>query len=356
MPRPDEGLIHAWLDGELEAEEAARVERLVAEDPEWAAAAAEARGLIAASSRILSALDVVAGDVIPQGGRAAPVAPSVAPRRHVPSWMKMAAGVVLVAGLGYVARDGIGFTAAPVASPAAEMIAFPKANESAARETPATPASQGAAEADTPSRDTSLRAAPPAASRSSAALANAAAAGAPSATTAAGSAPVPANVPAPATIPSAEAEAPTSEARARQALADTQALRRRLGDARLEGVVVTGVTAGASADVAAPAGVRALQSQAAKSAASALAPSVAQRADSPRLSIIAGCFRVTTRARLDTLLRDPTILATEADSIKLRIPSADFAWVRRAADGALVGHVWWMRGTVDWRAEPIDCP
>ena len=72
MPRPDEGVIHAWLDGELGAEEAARVERLVADDPEWAAAAAEARGLVAASSRILAALDVVAGDVIPQGGRAAP--------------------------------------------------------------------------------------------------------------------------------------------------------------------------------------------------------------------------------------------------------------------------------------------
>ncbi|MBP7551760.1 MAG: zf-HC2 domain-containing protein, partial [Gemmatimonadaceae bacterium] len=116
MSRPDEGLLHAWLDGELEAEEAARVERLVAEDAEWSAAAAEARGLIAASSRILGKLDVVAGDVIPRGGSAAPAmrdarvpatqaAPRTAPRRGVPGWLRVAAGVVLVAGIGYVVRD-----------------------------------------------------------------------------------------------------------------------------------------------------------------------------------------------------------------------------------------------------------
>lgn len=69
MSHPDEGLIHAWLDGELDAEEAARVERLVAEDAAWAAAAAEARGLIAASARILSHLDSVPGDVLPKDSR-----------------------------------------------------------------------------------------------------------------------------------------------------------------------------------------------------------------------------------------------------------------------------------------------
>ena len=66
MPHPDEGLIHAWLDGELDAAEAARVEALVASDVEWAAAAAEARGLVAASARIVGALDSVPGNVIPK--------------------------------------------------------------------------------------------------------------------------------------------------------------------------------------------------------------------------------------------------------------------------------------------------
>lgn len=127
MPRPDErpddGLIHSWLDGELGAEEAARVERLVAEDSEWAAAAAEARGLMAASTRILGALDVVAGDVIPRGGSAAGTfAPAIegsrVPKPHVarwavPTWMRVAAGAALVAGVGYLGLEQTGDRSAP---------------------------------------------------------------------------------------------------------------------------------------------------------------------------------------------------------------------------------------------------
>lgn len=110
--RPDEGLIHAWLDGELGAEEAARVERLVAEDAEWGAATAEARGLVAASTRILGALDVVAGDVIPR-------VPTVQVRQQVrrwrvPTWLKVAAGFVFVAGVGYLGLDRTETMTAPV--------------------------------------------------------------------------------------------------------------------------------------------------------------------------------------------------------------------------------------------------
>jgi hypothetical protein len=105
MPRPDEGLIHEWLDGELSPEESERVSRLVATDAEWAAAAAEARGLIAASSRILSALDAVPGGVMPAGSRATPRAPS---RYTVRPWMRIAAGLVLVAGTSYLVIDGNG--------------------------------------------------------------------------------------------------------------------------------------------------------------------------------------------------------------------------------------------------------
>ena len=121
--RPYEGLIHAWLDGELGAEEAARVERLVEEDAEWGAAAAEARGLVAASTRILGALDVVAGDVIPRGGSAAGTfAPtsdaSSVPKTHatrwaVPTWMRVAAAVALVAGVGYLGVEQTGDRSAP---------------------------------------------------------------------------------------------------------------------------------------------------------------------------------------------------------------------------------------------------
>ena len=87
MSRPDEGLLHAWLDGELEAEEAARVERLVAEDAEWSAAAAEARGLIAASSRILGKLDVVVEHQVSVGvdGGRRPVHGFALPKTHAVS-------------------------------------------------------------------------------------------------------------------------------------------------------------------------------------------------------------------------------------------------------------------------------
>src|SRR5436190_2209664 len=65
MQHLDEGTIHTWLDGALDASEAAGVERHVAECAQCAAAVAEARGFIAASARIVSSLDVVRGGVLP---------------------------------------------------------------------------------------------------------------------------------------------------------------------------------------------------------------------------------------------------------------------------------------------------
>jgi hypothetical protein len=59
MRHLDEGTIHAWLDGALNSDEAARAEAHVASCSVCADAVAEARGLIAASSRILLALDDV---------------------------------------------------------------------------------------------------------------------------------------------------------------------------------------------------------------------------------------------------------------------------------------------------------
>ncbi len=119
MSRPDEGLIHQWLDGECTPEEAARLEQLVASDPAWAAAVAEARGLIAASSRIVKSLDAVP-HAMPAGSKAAPtIAPKVAldaPRSFtVQPWMRLAAGLVLVAGTAYVLRDPFQQPFTPVA-------------------------------------------------------------------------------------------------------------------------------------------------------------------------------------------------------------------------------------------------
>lgn len=66
MEHIEEGTIHAWLDDALASDEAARVEQHVRECAECAAAVAEARGLIAASTRILSALDDVPAGVVPR--------------------------------------------------------------------------------------------------------------------------------------------------------------------------------------------------------------------------------------------------------------------------------------------------
>ena len=68
MQHLDEGTIHAWLDGALDAAEVARVEQHARACASCAAAVAEARGLVAGASRILSALDQVPGNVVPSAG------------------------------------------------------------------------------------------------------------------------------------------------------------------------------------------------------------------------------------------------------------------------------------------------
>jgi hypothetical protein len=120
MPHPDEGLIHAWLDGELDAAEAARVEALVASDPEWAAAAAEARGLLAASSRIVGSLDRVPANVIPK--------PVAAPRHAFfgRRWLLRAAAILVLIGgsavvLNRTSVDG-GDVTIPLRQPAAAPV------------------------------------------------------------------------------------------------------------------------------------------------------------------------------------------------------------------------------------------
>lgn len=95
MQHPDEGTIHAWLDSQLSAEEGAELEAHAAKCAECAASIAEARGLVAASSRIVSSLDIVPGDVIP--------ARAPAKRAwYLTTQFRAAAAVLFVAGVSLV--------------------------------------------------------------------------------------------------------------------------------------------------------------------------------------------------------------------------------------------------------------
>jgi hypothetical protein len=137
---PDEGEIHAWLDGALSAEDAARVESHVMGCAACREAVAEARGFIAASSRILTALDAVPSGVVPVGSRT-----RERPRaRSIRSWpvTAAAAAIVIAVGVAVVARRA----PVPEAVRAPAPIAPSSSPQAAAREgaplaapSPATP-------------------------------------------------------------------------------------------------------------------------------------------------------------------------------------------------------------------------
>lgn len=128
----EEGTIHAWLDGEVPAREAATIEAHVASCAACAAAVAEARGLMAASSRILGALDEVPAGVTPTIAKV-PTPGPVRARR--PAWQRpqfaaAAATVIILAGSTVVFSRSNRTLQAPVAPTVA-------AEFSATRETPA---------------------------------------------------------------------------------------------------------------------------------------------------------------------------------------------------------------------------
>lgn len=110
MQHLDEGTVHAWLDGALPPDESERVSEHVSSCAACAALVAEARGLIAAASRILTALDDVPGGVIPAApsrpGDVAPIARPVSsaatgPRRWfrvTSNHWRVAAAIAFLAG------------------------------------------------------------------------------------------------------------------------------------------------------------------------------------------------------------------------------------------------------------------
>jgi anti-sigma factor RsiW len=103
MNHLDEGTIHAWLDGAVDAARSREIESHIAECAQCAAAVAEARGFVAGASRILNALDDVPANVTPKR------APAVAPRRQwrAAPWVSgIAAALVLTIGVTTWNREG----------------------------------------------------------------------------------------------------------------------------------------------------------------------------------------------------------------------------------------------------------
>ncbi|HEY2855708.1 MAG TPA: zf-HC2 domain-containing protein [Gemmatimonadaceae bacterium] len=111
MQHLDEGTIHAWLDGALDAEESSRVEEHTRECATCAAAVAEARGLVAGASRILTALDHVPAAVTPRapasgGGSSSARSRSLWGTLHLTPLRAAAASLVfLAAGTLFVLRN-----------------------------------------------------------------------------------------------------------------------------------------------------------------------------------------------------------------------------------------------------------
>ena len=133
----DEGTIHAWLDGELTPDDAERATRHVAACAECQALVAEARGLVAGASRIVSALDAGPAGVIPPAQRG----PTSGRRTwhrfaFTPVRMSIAATIIVAVGVTFTARrvadngamrermidSPINAATAAVAAPAADSI------------------------------------------------------------------------------------------------------------------------------------------------------------------------------------------------------------------------------------------
>jgi anti-sigma factor RsiW len=125
MQHLDEGTIHSWLDGALSGDEAARVETHVKECPECAAAVAEARGFIAASSRILTALDNAPRGVIPATALKKRVDPMV--WRIAATLLVVAAGTLVV-----VQNRGSDESPRPIAADRAPLMPHTTSDENAA--------------------------------------------------------------------------------------------------------------------------------------------------------------------------------------------------------------------------------
>ncbi len=141
MQHLDEGTIHAWLDDALPIEVARGVEQHVAACAECAALVAEARGMMAGASRIVSSLDVVRGGVIPKQAASAPASRSLwRTLRLTPMRAALAASLMVAAAtLLTVRHDGADKIILPTQTAAPAAIEADRPVISAQKTTQSTP-------------------------------------------------------------------------------------------------------------------------------------------------------------------------------------------------------------------------
>lgn len=292
MTHIEEGTIHAWLDGVLGAEEAAAVESHVRGCARCAEAVAEARGLVAASSRILGALDDVPGGVILNP---APAKKHQRIWRAAP-WVTGIAAVLMAAVVlrtGYEVRREVPFIAVEKVSSAQPELVVDTAAEAVR---PRTQASQ-------------VVASPPAAARPSRAVVGSASAG----TGAPGGAGAVAR-PAPSSDAPAESRKAAGEARGRETREDYA----RAGEvsrrqrAQPADAAVTSAPLG-QAPVQPPMVEVPMPQRSALIDMPTVRPIDPQR-DAVPVFALAGCYRVTTEARPALTLG----VASEASRMRAR--------------------------------------
>lgn len=168
MNHLDEGTIHAWLDGALDSTQGREIEAHVAQCATCSAAVAEARGFVAAASRILNALDDVPANVVPKRVPVAPTAQRQGRQWRAAPWVTgIAAALIVAIGLTQVNRKGapervfMPATSSSLADSVTVLVERPTAAPAApvqpppqARSVPTTPTGEGqvAAVAEQPER------------------------------------------------------------------------------------------------------------------------------------------------------------------------------------------------------------
>jgi len=132
MQHLDEGTIHAWLDGALSPDEGAAVEQHAQHCAECASLVAEARGMIAGAARIVGALDIVPGGVIPKQRGVAPGRSIWRSLHLTPFRAALAASLMIAAASLTVIRRSDRY-ASPDARPAESVVIAPSAAPGAPR-------------------------------------------------------------------------------------------------------------------------------------------------------------------------------------------------------------------------------